>query len=115
VGVTVTDKSEGDGVFNRLVAADTRLLFRRMYFVQLQAALVSAVDGQPLSIDGATWPATDTGDFRIDFLTSYRPTPGTVAFFGYGSSLAADHLAAASRLERVSDGFFIKLAYQFRR
>jgi len=95
-----------------------RALFFRVvgeYRAERQAALVGALDGQPLYIDGAPRPAEDTGTFRVDFLTSYRPTPGTIAFFGYGSSLAADHLAAATGLERVSDGFFVKLAYQFRR
>jgi len=96
----------------------TRALFFRVigqYQAQRQSALVSAVDGRPLYIDGAPRGATDTGAFRIDFLTSYRPTPGTVAFFGYGSSFAADHLAAMTRLDRTTDGFFVKLAYQFRR
>ncbi len=30
----------------------------------------------------------DENDFRFDALFSYRPTPGTVVFLGYGSTLA---------------------------
>jgi hypothetical protein len=43
------------------------------------------------------------------------PTPETVAFFGYGSSLASDRGLSLSDLRRQSDGFFVKLAYLFRR
>jgi hypothetical protein len=54
--------------------------------------------------------------FRADYLFSYQPTPGTVVFAGYGSTLddpsALD--PARSRLERTSDGFFLKASYLFR-
>jgi hypothetical protein len=52
---------------------------------------------------------------RLDLLTSYTPAPGTVAFFGYGTSLGTAEDFAFRRLQRASDGFFVKLAYQFRR
>ena len=52
---------------------------------------------------------------RVDFLLSYEPTPGTVAFFGYGSSLETDRPLSLYDLHRQSDGFFVKLAYLFRR
>lgn len=53
-------------------------------------------------------------NFRVDWLFSYRPTPGTVFFFGYGSSLQEPNAFTFRRLERTSDGFFIKLSYLFR-
>ncbi|MCH8960868.1 MAG: hypothetical protein IH820_05960, partial [Bacteroidetes bacterium] len=53
-------------------------------------------------------------DFRVDGLFSYRPTPGTVFFFGYGSSLDEPDSFRFRRLERTSDGFFVKLSYLFR-
>jgi hypothetical protein len=52
---------------------------------------------------------------RLDLLISYEPTPGTVAFFGYGSSLETDRTFGIADLRRTSDGFFLKLAYQLRR
>ena len=52
--------------------------------------------------------------FRVDWLFSYRPTPGTVFFAGYGSSLTEDDPLAFSKLRRVSDGFFVKASYLFR-
>jgi hypothetical protein len=51
----------------------------------------------------------------MDWLASYQPTPGTVAFFGYGSGSAAPRADEFSDLRRNDDAFFVKLAYQFRR
>jgi len=50
----------------------------------------------------------------VDWLFSYRPTPGTVAFLGYGSSLVEPSAFRFAGLSRVSDGFFVKLSYLFR-
>ena len=52
--------------------------------------------------------------FRGELLFSYQPNPGTVAFLGYGSSMETDAEFNLSRLSRVNDGFFVKLAYQYR-
>ena len=51
---------------------------------------------------------------RVDWLFSYRPTPGTVFFAGYGSSLTEQDPLAFSRLQRVNDGFFVKASYLLR-
>ena len=53
-------------------------------------------------------------DLRIDWLFSYQPTPGTVFFAGYGSSLDEPESFRFRRLRRVTDGFFFKLSYLFR-
>ena len=53
-------------------------------------------------------------ELRIDALLSYRPTPGTVFFFGYGSTLNDSASQALRDLRRESDGFFVKLSYRFR-
>jgi hypothetical protein len=55
--------------------------------------------------------------FRGDLLFSYQPTPGTVLFAGYGSTLRdpvdpADPLRTGFR--RADDGFFLKMSYLFR-
>ena len=44
----------------------------------------------------------------------YRPTPGTVAFVGYGSSLAEPESFRFRNVQRVGDGFFVKLSYLLR-
>lgn len=54
-------------------------------------------------------------EFRFDALLSYRPTPGTVFFFGYGTTLNDSETLALRDLRRASDGFFVKLSYRFRR
>jgi Domain of unknown function (DUF5916) len=52
---------------------------------------------------------------RVDWLFSYQPTPGTVVFAGYGSSLdQPDDRARAARYRRISDGFFAKISYLLR-
>lgn len=107
------------------------LFFRAIgeWRAERRAALVDARTGAPLRIGGTPASARQSDGLRVDLLASYTPTPGTVAFLGYGTSLGygagywsdpagpAGHgrSFAFDRLERASDGFFIKLAYQFRR
>lgn len=59
-------------------------------------------------------PARDRR-LRADWLLSYEPSPGTVAFFGYGSTLERPETDGLTRLRRAQDGFFLKVAYQFRK
>ena len=93
------------------------LFFRAIgeYRSERRAALVEPGAGLPLFVAEAAQPATEFDGFRLDLLASFEPTPGTVAFLGYGSSLETDAEFDWSNLQRVNDGFFVKLAYQFRR
>jgi hypothetical protein len=50
----------------------------------------------------------------VDWLFSYQPTPGTVVFAGYGSTLADEETRRPYRLERRDDGFFAKVSYAWR-
>lgn len=52
--------------------------------------------------------------FRGDVLVSYVPTPGTIVFVGYGSTLVAPNALREKTLTREDDGFFLKLSYLFR-
>ncbi len=53
--------------------------------------------------------------FRADWLFSYQPTPGTVVFAGYSSSLAnPEDDPIKPRLLRASDGWFLKWSYLWR-
>jgi len=54
------------------------------------------------------------GRFRADWLFSWQPTPGTVFFAGYGTSLANEDGFGFSELRRAADGFFVKFSYLFR-
>jgi hypothetical protein len=95
-----------------------RALFFRVigeYRSERRAALLDPATGDSLFVGGAAQPTTEFNGFRLDLLASFEPTPGTVAFLGYGSSLESDAQFNWSRLQRVNDGFFVKLAYQVRR
>jgi len=96
----------------------TRALFFRAvaeYRSQRQAALVDPTTGQPLMRYGLVADAVHVDGLRVDFLVSFEPRPGTVAFFGYGSALETGRVLSLEDLTRQSDGFFVKLAYLFRR
>lgn len=95
-----------------------RSLFFRMvgeYRSERQAKLVDPVSGLPILINGAETPARQTDRLRVDWLASYEPTPGTVAFIGYGSTLRGDRPLTFRELARTEDGLFVKVAYLFRR
>jgi hypothetical protein len=55
-----------------------------------------------------------SNSFRIDWLFSFRPNPGTVLFFGYGSSMQEPNTFRFRDLRRTTDAFFLKLSYLFR-
>jgi hypothetical protein len=102
----------------RLEFQPARALFFRavaQYNSERRAPLEDARTGLPLLRDGAPVGASSANGLRVDLLASFEPTPGTVAFLGYGSSLASADAFGLSDLARTSDGFFLKLAYQFRR
>jgi hypothetical protein len=101
----------------------TRAIFFRyvgQYFAQRRGALVDPRSGAPLVLDSAAQlrvgpaGASVTNDFRNDVLFSYRPTPGTVLFFGYGASLEEPDAFQFQGLRRTQDGFFVKASYLFR-
>ena len=95
----------------------TRALFFRVigeWTDESRAALVDARTGAPLS--GMNTAAFDGQGLRLDFLASYEPTPGTVAFLGYGTSFGegSDFAFRDRELIQREDGFFLKLAYRWR-
>jgi len=95
-----------------------RSLFFRVigeYRSQRQDVLEDPRTGDRLIVKNVLSTSQRFNGLRLDFLLSYEPTPGTVAFFGYGSSLDADRTFGIADLQRAGDGFFVKLAYQFQR
>ena len=96
----------------------TRSLFFRVvgdYLSERTAALTDPTTGLPILLGGAPIGAENDNGFRLDLLGSFEPSPGTVAFLGYGSSMVSNKTLGFGDLRRVNDGFFVKLAYQFRR
>ena len=96
-----------------------RALFFRVvgeYRSQRQDALYDPWTGKNrLIVRGTPAGSRQDDGLRLDFLLSFEPTPGTVAFFGYGSSLVTDRPLSLYEMHRQNDGFFVKLAYLFRR
>jgi hypothetical protein len=96
----------------------TRTIFFRMvgqYQSQRQGLLLDTIEGQPLLVAGVIPPAQKSDGLRLDWLASYKPTPGTMVFFGYGTSFVTDRTLSLANLQRVSDGFFLKVAYLIRK
>jgi hypothetical protein len=96
----------------------SRAIFLRFVGQYTAAKRSALVDGQgrPILIDGVAAGAQGFNDLRVDWLFSYRPSPGTLVYLGYGSSLAEPSAFAFGRdLRRVQDGFFGKVSWLFRR
>ena len=120
----VLDRLRDDSEFARALIPRVRaefqparaLFFRAIaeYHAERRAALLDPRTGEPLLIDGAPIGIERDNGLRLDLLASFEPTPGTVAYLGYGSSYSELVVTDRRRLERVTDGFFLKLAYQFR-
>lgn len=99
----------------------TRSIFVRavtQYTATKRAALLDPRTGQVLLISGDTTFAPSgeniANGLRTDWLFSYRPSPGTVFFAGYGNSMTEPAALAFRRLRRTNDGFFVKVSYLFR-
>ena len=58
--------------------------------------------------------AKSSNTFRVDWLFSYQPNPGTVMFAGYGSTLTEPDALRFRSFDRTSDSFFVKFTYLFR-
>jgi hypothetical protein len=97
----------------------TRALFFRVvtqYDAERTNGLLTPA-GEIIYQNGVATIGSNGGSLRTDWLVSYEPTPGTVAFFGYGDTRDTfDTLDSArfSDLRRRNDGFFVKVAYQWR-
>lgn len=59
-------------------------------------------------------PGFEHRRLRVDALFSYQPTPGTVFFAGYSSILEDADDLRVGRLQRSTDGFYVKWSYLFR-
>jgi hypothetical protein len=102
----------------------TRSIFGRViaqYDAQYQDSLRDdSRTGRPIYIFNSTTglytPALEqrSNGLRLDVLFAWQPTPGTVFFAGYGSSMSEPDAFAFKDLSRSKDGFFVKFSYLFR-
>jgi hypothetical protein len=99
----------------------TRSVFVRIvtqYTSTDRSALLDPRTGQTLLVSAADTAYAPTSEaisngLRTDWLFSYRPSPGTVFFAGYGNSMTEPNALAFRRLRRTGDGFFVKVSYLF--
>lgn len=99
----------------------TRTMFFRMvaqYTATERAPLRDPRSGQVLLVrrsDGTYSPSTRTSSntLRADWLFSYRPSPGTVFFLGYGNTLKESDPLSFRGLDRTDDAFFVKVSWLF--
>ena len=83
------------------------------YDARQQAPLVDR-NGSPIRVNGSVDGGGSSNDFRVDWLVSYHPTPGTLFYVGYGASLDEPTRFGFNELHRTNDGVFVKLSYLFR-
>lgn len=78
-------------------------------------ALRDPTTGNPIVIGGAVVGPSASNQLRVDWLFSYRPSPGTLIYVGYGASCSDFDAACAvgRQRSRTDDGFFVKLSYLF--
>jgi hypothetical protein len=94
----------------------TRALFLRVVGQYAARSRLPLVDrtGRPILVNGVRDAGSTTNEFRMDWLFSYRPAPGTLLYLGYGTTMQEPSHFRFSDLKRNSDGFFGKLSYVFR-
>ncbi|HET8650405.1 MAG TPA: DUF5916 domain-containing protein, partial [Gemmatimonadales bacterium] len=58
--------------------------------------------------------AVENNSFHAEALVAFTPTPGTVVYAGYGSTMADTESFSFRSLRRERDSFFAKVSYLFR-
>jgi hypothetical protein len=94
----------------------TRSIFFRVvgqYTHLTSDALRDPTTGNPIVIGASVVGPSASNDLRVDWLFSYRPSPGTLIYLGYGASCSDFDVACAvgRQRTRTEDGFFAKLSY----
>jgi hypothetical protein len=94
----------------------SRALFLRVVGQYSARARTPLVDrsGNPILVGGVRDAGTQLNELRMDWLLSYRPSPGTLVYLGYGSTLEEPDEFRFRDLRRSTDGFFGKVSYLLR-
>jgi hypothetical protein len=87
--------------------------FIGQYAARIRAPLEDR-NGNSILVNGVRDTGATQNEFSMDWLFSYRPTPGTLVYLGYGSTMSEPDDFRFRDLRRTSDGFFGKLSYLFR-
>jgi hypothetical protein len=78
-------------------------------------ALRDPATGGPIVLGGSVVGPSTSRLLRVDWLFSFRPSPGTLVYLGYGASCSEfdTRCALGRQVSRLSDGFFAKISYLF--
>ncbi len=87
--------------------------FIGQYTARTRSALVDR-NGDAIFVETVRDTGDTSNEFRTDWLFSYRPTPGTLVYFGYGATMDEPGERRFRELSRTADGFFAKVSYLFR-
>ncbi len=87
--------------------------FIGQYAARERAPLVDRT-GRPMLVRGVRDSGEISNEFQMDWLFSYRPSPGTLVYLGYGSTSTEPDEFRFRDLRRRADGFFGKVSYLFR-
>ncbi len=87
--------------------------FIGQYAARERDSLVDRV-GRPMLVGGIRDSGEISNEFQMDLLFSYRPSPGTLVYLGYGSTSTEPDEFRFRALRRREDGFFGKVSYLFR-
>ncbi|MEO6778830.1 MAG: DUF5916 domain-containing protein, partial [Gemmatimonadaceae bacterium] len=97
-------------VFLRVVTQYTASTRSALLDPRTGGVLLTGADGDSTYVQSVGYISNG---LRTDWLFSYRPSPGTVFFAGYGNSMTEPDPLAFRRLRRTSDALFVKLSYLF--
>ena len=89
------------------------LRFVGQYSVRKRSAAVDRA-GRPILVGRVQDLGTDSNELQMDWLFSYRPSPGTLLYLGYGSTYSELDPRRSTGLRRGPDGLFGKVSYLFR-
>jgi hypothetical protein len=89
------------------------LRFVGQYAARRRAPLLDR-DGNAILVGGVRDAGEVSNEFRMDWLFSYRPVPGTLVYLGYGATLHEPNDFRFGDLRRTADGFFGKVSYLLR-
>jgi hypothetical protein len=84
------------------------------YNLQSREPLLDPASGAPLWVNGRLDTGRAAGDFGVQLLGSYEPSPGRVIYLGYSRQMVGPDTYRYDRMEPQVDGLFLKMSYLVR-
>ena len=84
------------------------------YNLQDRAPLMDPITRLPIFVGGDRELRVEEGEFGMDLLAAYEPSPGTVIYLGYAREMAGPNTYRYGALEPQAEGLFLKASYLYR-